>query len=166
MAATVSFTIMSTPSWPSDAVDLPRIALHAGTDAGFLAQPLAAHQRRIDGQHQRRIGEAGMLADLLGAEAARLERLHIGRFGRAIIGRDEVRVRGGAEPGAVELVGDLLQLLLIAAVIADQHDLRETRLPQAARRAIEGAPEGRDRDRDRAGKAHMLRRRRDIALGT
>ena len=49
-------------------------------------------------------------------------------------------------------------------MIAQKHNVGEARLPQAAGGGGERALEGRLGNRDRAGKAHVLGGRRDVAL--
>ena len=105
-----------------------------------------------------------MRADLGVAEALALQGLHIGRLCGPVIVGNEMRARGRAVPVAIELRGDVLQEGLVVARIADQHDVGEAGLAEAATCRVEQAFEGRVGNRDRSGVAHMAGRRRDGAL--
>ena len=142
----------------------PWVARGAGGGVLRSLEPIGPHRGRIDRHLQRRVGRAGMLADLGVAEALGAQGLHIGGLRRAIIVVDEVGPDAACRPTPVQVGRDLFQEMLIAAVIAQKHDVGEARLPQAAGRADQRALEGRLGYRDRAGKAHMLGGRRDIAF--
>src|SRR5439155_26460340 len=144
----------------------PRIAGH--TDArsalGRCRELPRVDLRRVDGQHQRSIGGAGVSPDLCRAQALRTQGVGIRLVGGGVVLGDEMRARRRMRPGAIEPRSDCRQLRLIAAVIADQHDVGEAVLREAARARVEQALEGLVRNADRAGEAHVRARWRDAAL--
>ena len=71
----------------------------------------------------------------------------------------------GARPFAIELAGHDLVVLLVVAVIAQEHDVAESGEPEAARRGIEHLAVHVRRHRDRSRITHVPRRRVDAALG-
>ena len=80
------------------------------------------------------------------------------------LGKHNARVRVLAGRIATAL-GHGLELLLVAAVVADEDDVLEAMLHEAARRAVERGAKRLVGNRQRAGEAHVRRGRRDAAFG-
>src|SRR6516164_11829561 len=99
-------------------VRAPRVAVHAV--AGL--QPIRPDQTRIDGEHQRGVGETGMGSDFLLAVAPTLQQPREFRLARAIILLDGMGVDARRGPFAIEPRRDSLFVSLIAAVIAEKDD--------------------------------------------
>ena len=68
-----------------------RIALDARRGVSGPGKKVTAHERGVDGKHQRGVGRAGVLADLGRAQPAGLEGLDIGELGGAVVGGDEMQ---------------------------------------------------------------------------
>ena len=105
-----------------------------------------------------------MHTDLCGRQPASGQRVDIGGLRGGVELADEVRARRAARPAFVQAGRHGLQLRLVAAVVANQHDVGEAMLAKALRRAGQHALEGGLWNRDGAGKAHVLGRRGDVAL--
>src|SRR6185437_14681314 len=116
-------------------------------------------ERWIDRERQRRIAKPGMRADLGVRVAPRSEGGSILRFDGRVVVDERVRAYGGLRPFATEPRGDRLLVALVAAVIADEHDVAKAGCAKAPRRVLEQALERLRRDRKGAREAHVRRRR-------
>ena len=123
-------------------------------------------RRGIDGKRERCIGKSRVRADLAVAVAALLQRLHEGGL-RSSRSTRRWRARGHRMPSirALSRVADRLQILLIAAVIAEKHDVAKAGELQAATGRFQRCFEGRIGDADGSGKAHVTRWRIHAAFG-
>lgn len=139
-------------------VGTARVTLHAVARVRPAStRDLDAHLRRVDGQHQRGVGQARMLADLRRAETLGAQGLvQPGRRG-LVVGRQRVDLRHAR--------GHALEAAPVAAVVAEQHHMRQPGTLQAARAGFEHGLEGGRRHADRAGVAHVFGRRIDRTFG-
>src|SRR5471032_2866090 len=109
-----------------------RIPGNAGGAASRRVEFVGTHHRRIDCHQERSVGHTSVTADCGVAETLGAQSLHVGGLRHLIISVDEMRARGGAGPFAIERRRHILQIVLIAAMIADQHDMEKAGLPEAA----------------------------------
>ena len=122
---------------PSSARRAPRVAAHAVARAGVRgARPRRAHQRRVDRQRQRGVGQAGVAADLAAREAARLQRVR--RSPRST--RGSTRGQRPARRAPLAVSAPRAPGCAVAAVVAEQHDVAQAVLAQAARRCLPAPP--------------------------
>ncbi len=108
-----------------------------------------------------------MIADLLFFDTAADHDRRVTFRIAAIIAGDGVHtgVRGGAGPFGVELGGDRILSVLVGTAIADEDDVAETVLLQAARGIFEHLTEDGVGNADGPRKAHVTAGRIDAALG-
>src|SRR5581483_2441370 len=100
-------------------------------------QAIRANQARVYGQSERGVGEPRMRPDFALPITTALERLCVRRFQRSIVFVDRVRAGGRRAPFAIEPLRDGLQVPLVAAVIAQEHDVAKAVQLETARRVLE-----------------------------
>src|SRR5690242_3408799 len=124
------------------------IAVYAVCGVEILAggQLAGAHERRIDGERERRVGEARMRADRCVGMTARFQRGRIFGFEGPIVLWERVHARRRVLPLAAQSRGDRLQAAPVAAMITDEDDVAKAACAKASRRGFEDAFERRLRD--------------------
>jgi hypothetical protein len=137
MASTVVATMVSTPSWPSSAEDRrgSPVTPSAVPPAAPGRELVAADERRIDRPGERGVRQPGVRPDLVVADAVTAQRLRVGRGRCLVVLEDRVGARRRGRPLAIEALRDRGQAFLVAAVIADEHDVaKAVQLEAPARR--------------------------------